>query len=229
MHPHPRHSSILLCGLLLITGCSTLPHSASLNSEAGEETYKANRGRLGTVLLDINWGRRWGCGGFDHAELRGLGFDRQPSPGRPAEAEADVVFEGPSSLVLRPAFQSYALLLQPGTYALSSVTIKAAKGKEPVVARMTRAQLEQDDAPGGGGKGGKGGSFRVAASETVYIGNFALDCSQEPILWRYFTQGREHFQQHLTEYRRKYPFLKLDDVQYRLFDTKVFGKPYQLP
>ena len=47
-------------------------------------------------------------------------------------------------------------------------------------------------------------------------------------LWRYYTEGKANFAEHLSQYRQSFPFLKLDDVQYRLFETKTIGTPYEL-
>jgi len=70
-----------------------------------------------------------------------------------------------------------------------------------------------------------GGTFTVAAGETVYIGNFFVDCTLNmPILWRYYTE-QTHWPSHLRDYKAKYPFLDLTDIDYRLFDTDVYGRP----
>jgi hypothetical protein len=68
----------------------------------------------------------------------------------------------------------------------------------------------------------KAGSFKVSAGESVYIGNFAVDCYSDPIPWRFYTEER-NFSEHLAQYRSKYPFLKLSPVVHRLFETSVLG------
>lgn len=72
------------------------------------------------------------------------------------------------------------------------------------------------------------GSFKVLASETVYIGNFALDCFQNPSLWRYYSENQEDFQKQLGDYKAKYPFLDLSSVKYRLFETNVISQAHEL-
>jgi len=47
-------------------------------------------------------------------------------------------------------------------------------------------------------------------------------------LWRYYTQGKENFQKHLTQYKAEYPFLDISSVQYRLFETSALGRSYEL-
>gem|GEM_PF-1036663 len=212
----------LLLGATLAACGGTVTKRASLAPEVVESDYTAQRSALGVVLLAVNWGRRWNCGGFQHAELRGFAFDRLPWGGRPPAAAGDMEAEGPEAVLMRPGLQHYALQLPPGSYALSRVRIRATRDTAPLALDLSRSELAQDGAPAGG-------SFQVGAGETVYIGNFALNCEPAPMLWRYYTQGRENFQHQLLEYRRKYPFLKLDEVHYRLFDTSRFGQPYQLP
>jgi len=64
----------------------------------------------------------------------------------------------------------------------------------------------------------------VGAGETVYVGNFNLACSGGPILWREYTP-RGELPKLLAEFKSKYPFLNLDDVQFRLFRTFRSAKP----
>ena len=36
------------------------------------------------------------------------------------------------------------------------------------------------------------------------------------------------FAKHIQEYKREFPFLDVESVQYRLFDTTTIGRPYEL-
>jgi len=117
---------------------------------------------------------------------------------------------------------NYAVLVEPGEYALSGFIIKVASSRSNIdnwIAK--RSELFKD------GKA-LGGSFRVSARETVYIGNFFLDCDPAPQLWRYYTGGADHFKSHLAEFKEKYPFLSTDGVRYRLFETSTLGQIYEL-
>jgi hypothetical protein len=176
----------------------------------------------GVVLLDVNWGRRWNCGGFENAELRGIAFDRLPTSKSSDDAPADLTLVQPPNLASRPAFDSYAIVVDPGEYVLSGFSIKVARSVSDVAYWVAkRSELLE---------GGKivGGSFKVSARETVYIGNFWLDCFQRPQLWRYYTEGVENFHTHLAQYKNKYPYIDIEHVTYRLFDTDALGRPYTL-
>ncbi|MEK8033912.1 hypothetical protein AACH06_24060 [Ideonella sp. DXS29W] len=72
------------------------------------------------------------------------------------------------------------------------------------------------------------GSFAAAPGEYVYIGNFAVDCYKTPIPWRFYTQGKADFADHMAQFKAKYPALPIDKVTYRLFSTIELGEPYEL-
>lgn len=205
-----------------IGGAATIQDAVGASSEATAKSFEAGRATKGVVLLDVNWGRRWDCGGFQNAELRALAFDRLPMSKTSDDERADLTLEQGPSLLTKPKFISYAVMVEPGEYALTGIDIKVATSVSDVNHRVTaRSHLWKD------GKA-LGGTFKVAAGETVYIGNFFLDCYQEPSLWRYYTEGKDNFKGHLKEYQRAYRFLDIDAVVYRLFDTTLLGKPYQL-
>jgi hypothetical protein len=190
--------------------------------EATEKAFKESRATKGVVLLDVNWGRQWQCGAFENAELRGLSFDRLPLSKTTDEEPADLVLAQAPSLLTKPKFLNYAILLEPGEYVLTGVDIKVARSVSEVShAILKRSQLWKEEKA-------VGGTFKVAAGETVYIGNFFLDCYQEPQPWRYYTEGKRAFKSHLKEYKRAYSFLDTDAVVYRLFETTSMGRPYEL-
>lgn len=214
---------LLLAAFVPLIGWSAALQDASGASlEATAKTFKESRAAKGLVLLDVNWGRRWGCGGYENAELRGLSFDRLPLNKSSDDVPADLQLEQGPSLSRRPVFESYALLIEPGEYVLTGVEIKLARSASDVsIASARRSALWKDEKA-------LGGTFKVAAGETVYIGNFFLDCYQEPQLWRYFTEGQDGWKAHLKQYKRAYRFLNTDAVIYRLFETTSMGKPYEL-
>jgi hypothetical protein len=212
---------VVIVGLL--ASCATSIRSVGGESaEATAEAFAKSRNTKGIVLLDVNWGRRWSCGGFENAELRGLAFDRAPVAKSSNDTPADLILVQPPNLASRQVFDSYALLVEPGQYALASFSIKVARS----VSDIAYWVAERSDLL----KNGEalGGTFKVAAGETVYIGNFFLDCFQRPQLWRYYTEGVENFTAHLAQYKQKYPFLDVDHVTYRLFETTSLGHPYEL-
>lgn len=213
--------SVLAC--VVVASCATsIKDIAGSSSEATAEAFARSHGDKGVVLLDANWGRRWNCAGFENAELRGIAFDRLPLAKRANDDPADILIAQPPNLASRPAFENYALLVAPGEYALSAFSIKLASSASNVGYWVAnRSDLLKE---------GKilSGTFKVGAGETVYIGNFYLDCYQRPQLWRYYTEGTENFKTHLGQYRQKYPFINFEHVVYRLFETESFGHPYTL-
>ncbi len=192
-------------------------------TEAITKDVYARTGKTnGVVLLDINWGRWWGCGGRENAQLVGLAFDKLPALSPENEAEPSLAIHSPARLMVNPVFLNQAFSLEPGEYALSAFSIKVADSATKVgFLTAQRSQLY---------KGGKlvGGSFTVKPGETVFIGNFYLDCAYGPTLWRYYPEGRAAFDKQIAEYKSSFPFLDLSDVKYRLFKTSEFGQDYEL-
>ena len=168
------------------------------------------------------WGRRWNCGGFENAELRSFSFDRVPGKQASDDDAADLTLEGPARLASRPTFINYALIVEPGEYALSAFNIKVARSVSDVGSWLAkRSELLKDGRP-------QGGSFKVAAGEIVCIGNFFLDCHQRSNLWRYYTEGSANFQAHVAQFKQKYPFLDLNRATYRLIETSSLGHAYEM-
>ncbi len=195
----------------------------SLPNEVTEDAYAAAYNKKGVVIFAINWARKWKCAGFENAEIMSLGFDPLPIQEAESEAQAQLFLDSPARLLKKPGFVEYALILEPGEYALTQTDVKVARSASDV-GRLTANR--KNFVPGGEVKSG---SFTVAAGETVYIGNFYLDCFKVPMVWRYFTEGEEDFRSHLEQFKQKYPFLDTSKVRYRLFQTKTMGEDYQLP
>ena len=65
--------------------------------------------------------------------------------------------------------------------------------------------------------------------KVVYVGNFYLDCLESPILWRYYNEGRDGFTANMKEFAQEFPFLDTGKAVYRLFATRRYGNPYELP
>lgn len=203
--------------LLLQTGVSSAPltkdnYNSSLSTAA-----------KGVVLMDIDWGRYWRCGGHESAQLREIWFDRMPLADRDDDAKPAELLEGSSLPLLdRRGLQNHALIVEPGTYAMTRILIRITKSQLDIgYLDAKRGQLVRDGVA-------VAGTFRVGPGEVVYIGNFKLECKPPMTLWRYYTAGKEGFARHLLEFGRSFPFADFEGVRYRLFETKTIGTPYEL-
>jgi hypothetical protein len=210
---------------LTIASCTSvqIQDEVGISTEVKADSYAQNREKSGVVLFDARWGRQWQCGKYENAQLISFSFDKTPLSAKPDDAPADVTIGTTSIIAVSPKFESYALLLSAGEYALSNFKIKTAKSASNVGYWIaSRSHLIKDGKP-------LGGKFSVAPGETVYIGNFALDCYYEnPTLWRYYAQGKDGFKQQLSDYKAKYPFLDLTNVKFRLLETNTIGRSYEL-
>ncbi len=217
--------NFLIVIAIAISGCvgATQPLDFQKTEQISRESYLHNKGDIGVVLMDINWGRRWGCGSHENAQLISLAFDKLPVESTNNEIQPSLVIHSPSRLMVDPVFINYAYALEPGVYAISAFSIKVANSASKVgFLTARRNNLYKDGQP-------IGGTFIVKPNETVFIGNFYLDCAYGPTLWRYYSDGKEAFQKQIQEYKSTYPFLDLSDVKFRLFKTKEFGIDYELP
>jgi hypothetical protein len=208
----------LACGLCACGGETRLLGKEGHSLEVTARTYAKNRETHGVVLFDAHWGRRWGCAGFRYARLDSLRFDRLPAEGRDDNTPADILIEEPNKITLKNWYLHYAIMVEPGEYALSGFKILASRGS-PMFMDVRRSHMASVGIE-------ESGSFKVGANETVYIGHFDIDCYLRPMLWRYY--WKSDFQEYLDMQKQKYPFLKLDNVVYRLFEGKAFGRPHKL-
>jgi hypothetical protein len=145
-----------------------------------------------------------------------------PSQTTADNATPEVLLEG-SPLYAERQPVNYVLALEPGEYSLATFTIKVASSATDVkIVSVGRARLSQ-------GRKQIGGTFNVNAGELVYIGHFGLDCYKEPTVWRYYPEGREGFDTYKKVIKKQYPFLAVDNMQFRLFETSVLGRGYVLP
>ena len=219
----PRILGILMFLAPALAPCMAGAFDTPLASEATQRSYARDGSRKGLVILSVNWDHKRGCGGFQSVALWELGFDRLPTARQNDDDIGDLVLEAPVRLSARIGSADYAFLVEPGEYALSFCSIKVAQSELDVgYMKYNRGQLI---------RGGKvhGGSFTVAAGETVYIGSFFVNCTPRPTLWRYYEEGRDNFRVKMAAVRKKYPFLEVDKVQFRLFRTDIFGNAYELP
>lgn len=223
---------LLVVIALGVSGCSsvtqlvgsTQPIKFDDTKMITKDVYTQTRNTNGVVLMDINWGRQWRCGGHENAQLIGLAFDKLPMSNINNDTKPSFVVKSPSRLMVDPVFINYAFSLEPGEYAISAFSIKVADSVSKVgFLTARRDQLYQNGEP-------IGGSFIVMPNETVFIGNFYMDCASPyaPRLWRYYPKDREAFNEQIKEYKRSFPYLDLVAVKFRLFKTKEFGYDYEL-
>ncbi|HXC41439.1 MAG TPA: tetratricopeptide repeat protein, partial [Burkholderiales bacterium] len=181
------------------------------------EEYSRLKEKTGVVLLAINWNRRWNCGGFQNAQLQSIAFDRMAAAARADDAPPDLRIADAPLIMTTPGFDNYAFVVDPGSYVLSGFEVKAAMSMVDVRrGGAGRSRLIKD------GKA-LGGSFEVQAREAVYIGHFFLDCYQQPMLWRFYSDGQEEFRKYLDSIKSKFPALDMQSIQYRPMTTVQFG------
>ncbi|HEC59993.1 hypothetical protein LCGC14_0751770 [marine sediment metagenome] len=210
--------------LISLTGCigGTQPINFKASDAITKANYNQNKKNNGVILLDVNWGRVWSCGGYENAQLISLAFDKLPIIDASNEAVPNIVLQSPSRINPAEKFMNYAYSIPAGEYALSAFSIKAARS----VAEVGFFTAERNTLFTAGKP--VGGTFSVAEGETVFLGNFYLDCTYEPTLWRYYSKSKQAFQEQIIEYQHSFPYLDLSDVKFRLFKTKNFGNDYEL-
>jgi len=200
--------SLIIIASLLGAGVASAQKPVDLN----EESFSASSGEHGVIVFEVNWGRRWSCAGADNAQLQQLTFTYT------ADGRASTVdLRTPSRLQVDNRFIPYALLIEPGEYGLTGFDVKIAWSMTDIVHAVWNAE-----------KAGYAGTFTIAPGEFVYIGHFGLDCSSEPIPWRYYIEGADEFERYIEGFRERFPFVGNVPVQFRLFETTLFGTEYSL-
>jgi len=210
------------CRLFALSLVITITSSAS--ALAHEALTNDNVDRLdsnGLILLEVNWGRQWGCAGLDNAQLQKITFKRLPDPALPG-GDATIKLKTPSRLFADNRYKTYALIIEPGVYALSDFDVKVAQSTSKIGHLIANSDdLFDGDKP-------IGGTFTVAVGEIVYIGHFSLDCSKEAVPWRYYIERQDEFDHYVSGFREAFPNVGDLPVQYRLFSTEMFGSGYSL-
>ncbi len=203
---------------LVLSSCASVvvQHTYAPTGGINELEYSDSKESKGLVLLAATGKRTWGCGNYENAELRSIGFDRLPS-NKSLDSVPDLVINSSQQ-----GFMNLAYMLEPGTYAISYINIKVASSVSDVgYITAKRSTLLDSSMP-------KGGTFTVIAGESVYIGHFGLDCAYGPTLWRFYAEDRNSFNDFVAGYSSYYPYLSLGIVSYRLFSTKDFGHEFTL-
>lgn len=212
-------SIIILSSACVILATASLGNATKLKK--GE--YSKNSNEMGVVLLDVNWGRQWNCAGFENAQLKSLKFKNTSINTNSNNKYTEINLESPSRLFSKPKFISHGFLVNPGTYEFTEWSVKVAKSSREVGYINVGEDALVDNGVF------HGGTVEVGANEIIYVGNFYLDCYKSPIPWRYYTEGRANFENHIKQYKKKFKFLKNYKVIYRLLDTNNFGEKYVLP
>lgn len=179
------------------------------------KSYEEFKNEKGVIVYGVNWGIQWGCAGLENAQLQNLTFTQINSASSGLEIYT-IVLNTPAKLLSKDASKSAAIIVNPGEYALTGFDIKVARSSRKVghIRKGVKDLIEK----------GKpvGGTFKVNPGEVVYIGDFGLDCRDEPIPWRYYIQ-KEDFARYVAQFKEKYKFID-GDVIYRLFQTATFGQ-----
>jgi hypothetical protein len=179
--------------------------------EVTPNAYRLTKETHAVVVLSVNWGRSWKFCGSDNVQLRTFAFDRMPVRKDGDDEAADLVLKAPPSLLAGPGTVAhYALLVEPGEYALSYTELKVARSVNDIATYAAgRKTLIKDGES-------LAGSFTVGAGELVYVGHFAKECVDgEPRIWRYYITNRKGFQEYLArDVKTKYPFLDTETIQY---------------
>jgi tetratricopeptide (TPR) repeat protein len=214
-----RKTGVLAFTVLTLFAESALSQGATRLDRLSAEEYSQVKDKKGIVLLAVNWSRRWGCAGYENAQLRSLGFDRLPITKAADDAPPDMLLDDAPLLLTRPVFDGYAFVVEPGEYALSGFVVKGAKSVRDIGEfKATRSHLIKD---------GKAlGSFEVREGEIIYIGHFFLECHRQPILWRYYLKEQDAFKKYLEAAKSKFPALDIGKAQFRLLRTIDFGNDY---
>lgn len=210
-----------IVSLAVLSGCvSSSLALPKIKQEITTESYLSNQDK-GLIVLSVAWWRTWKCAQFENAQLRAFGFDRLPTQTMTDDGAPEIFIEG-SQLYAERQPVNYVLAVDPGEYALTEFTIKAASSVTDLeIGKVGRSKLFDGGKP-------VGGTFKVKAGELVYIGHFGLDCYKEPLIWRYYVEGQEGFERYKKSIKRQYFFLKVDGMQFQLFKTAVFGRDYEL-
>jgi hypothetical protein len=217
MNLYARHITVVV-----VFGLTAVASIAGIPPELTKKNFKASDETQAIVILHINWGRSWDCGGFENAQLQKLGFIQRMSEEGSKEEPYEINLKTPSRLFVKDSFVPYVLLVEPGQYALSEFDVKVARSRSDVGHFTASADelIENRESIGGG--------FAVNAGEISYLGHFGLDCSGQPIPWRYYIEGRDDFDRYVEGFRAEYPYTNYLPVKYRIFRTKQFGEEYDL-
>lgn len=208
----------ILKGLLIVIFLLSVSEVSAGYDKLTKKNYEVSKDKKAVILYGVNWGRKWGCAGFENVQLQRLTFSRIDSVSNSFDGE-NIVLNTPSKLFVEDVSKTYAIIVNPGEYALTGFDIKVAKSVRDVWHSIGESKyLFENGKP-------LGGAFKVNQGEIVYIGDFGLDCAYEykPIPWRYYIQ-KEYFERYVAGFKEEYKFIADKQIIYRLFQTDKFGQ-----
>jgi len=92
---------LLIVGSLFLTACAGTQQIKFQPTEViSKDVYTQSLKNNGVVLMDINWGRWWGCVEYENAQLISLAFDRLPVQVVDDESEPALVLHSPSRVMV---------------------------------------------------------------------------------------------------------------------------------
>jgi len=207
--------------LLFFAVCSFGALADDHGRELSAKRYKSSAGRLGVVILEVNWGRQWNCADYENAQIQRLSFS-QISNSSDDEANLALNLTIPSKLFVEDTYVLNALLVEPGSYAITGFDVKVARSVTDVGHMVAEAsELIQDGEA-------IGGTFTINAGEIIYLGHFSLDCNEGIMPWRYYLLDRNEFERYVAMLWERFPYITDTPVKFRLFDTTMMGKPFSL-
>ncbi len=163
--------------------CMCMPDSGA--AELTQKNFENRSNEMGVVLIDVNWGRQWGCAQYENAQLESLLFENISLNEVEQNEYTQIKLESPSRIFVDKQFINYGFIVEPGKYAFTEWVVKVAKsGRNVGYRKAGREQLVE-------GNEYHGGTFEVGAGEVIYVGNMFLDCYYSPIPWRYYTEKRK--------------------------------------
>jgi hypothetical protein len=210
--------SLAIAGMLFGFGMVSSAHSDD-TLKLTKRNYQKHGAEKAVLLVNIDWSRIWGCGTTEYAQLRNLEFERVVEPLGLVKDGAKISLSGGGMLSSIP--EGYQLMVEPGDYALVGAEIRLSEGfrKGGGTLKMDKETLVENGKPLGGG-------FTVNQGKIVYIGDFALDCQEGPIPWRYYLTKAEGFPEFVDYLLDRYPYLDSSAIEFRLFESKYFSQPY---
>jgi hypothetical protein len=207
------------CSLLLSVILAVNAAAADDASKLSKERYVKAAGQLSVIMLEVNWGRQWNCDVYENAQIQKLEFSSFPADENERQR---IRLKTPSKLTSKDRYDPIAMLVEPGTYAITGFDIKVARSMTDVGHFVgTTADLIKDGEP-------VGGTFTIDAGEIIYLGHFSLDCDEGIMPWRYYLSDRSEFERYVARFREWYPFTADTPVEYRLFSTSTMGIPHAM-
>jgi len=112
-----------LKGLLIIIFVLSASKAFAGYDKLTKRNYEESKNEKAVILYGVNWGRRWGCAGLDNAQLQNLTFSHIDSN---LDRE-DIALNNPAKLFSENSSESFAIIVNPGEYALIAYDIKIAR------------------------------------------------------------------------------------------------------